>query len=244
MRVYLVDDEELAIRRLSRLLEATGKVEIVGSTTDPEVAREFLEHNCVDAVFLDIQMPELTGFDLIARLSQQPPVIFTTAYDEFALKAFEFNSIDYLLKPVEPERLEMALAKLEKMSPAEQSDLRELVKALAKSRTPMERIASRVGERVVFVDLAAVTHFQARDKLTYAITESKEHVIDQTIAELEASLDPARFLRIHRSTIVNADYLGEVRISLGGRMTIRLKDSRELPVARDRARDLRTRLGF
>ena len=246
MRVYLVDDEELAIKRLSRLLEASGKVEIVGSTTDPLTALEFLEHNTVDAVFLDIQMPEITGFELLGRLREHPPVIFTTAYDEFALKAFEVNSIDYLLKPVETKRLDQALAKLERMTSADRPDLGALLRTLSKAQPapPKKRIASRVGERVVFVELDAVTHFQARDKLTYAVTASKEHVVDETIAQLEATLDPSLFVRIHRSTIVNIEQVAEVRTSVGGRLTLRMKNGVDLPVSRDRTRDLRTRLDF
>ena len=114
-RVYLVDDEQLALDRMIRLLEQAGGVTVAGGATDPEIAIEFLNRETVDALFLDIQMPGVNGFELLARLNEQPMVIFTTAYDQYALKAFEVNSIDFLLKPVDPEQLSRALAKLERL---------------------------------------------------------------------------------------------------------------------------------
>src|SRR5215813_886881 len=115
LRAYLVDDELPALKRLTRLLAATGRVEIVGSTTNPTTAIESISSDLPDVLFLDIQMPGLNGFDLLASLKRQPIVIFTTAYDQYALKAFEVNSVDYLLKPIEPEQLERALRKLEQL---------------------------------------------------------------------------------------------------------------------------------
>src|ERR1051325_8358645 len=115
LRVFLVDDEMLALKRLSRLLQATGRVEVAGSATDPEAALDYLSKERVDALFLDIQMPSLNGFEMIARLQTQPLIIFTTAYDQYALRAFEVNSIDYLLKPIEAEQLDRALTELERL---------------------------------------------------------------------------------------------------------------------------------
>ena len=109
LRVFLVDDEPLALKRLARLLKAGGRVEVIGSTTDPEAALEVLARATIDALFLDIQMPGLNGFELLGRLKLQPLVVFTTAFDQYALRAFEVNSIDYLLKPVEAEQLERAI---------------------------------------------------------------------------------------------------------------------------------------
>jgi two-component system LytT family response regulator len=246
IRVYLVDDESLAIKRLTRLLNQTGRVEIAGSTTDPAEAIKYLSKNPVDALFLDIQMPGMTGFELLAKLADQPPVVFTTAFDRYALNAFEVNSIDYLLKPIEAQHLDRALTKLERphRGVAETERLRAVVLELAK-RFP-ERIASRVGERVVFVDLASVTHFYAKDKLTFAATGAKDYVIESTIAELEQKLDPKQFVRIHRATLLNVNYIEEMNSWFGGGMVVRLKDRKrtELQVARDRVRHLREHLDF
>ena len=108
LRVFLIDDEPLALKRLARLLRATGRVEIIGSSTDPESTLDLLDAVSMDALFLDIQMPGLNGFELLSRLSSQPLVVFTTAFDQYALRAFEVNSIDYLLKPIEAEHLDRA----------------------------------------------------------------------------------------------------------------------------------------
>jgi two-component system LytT family response regulator len=249
LRVYLVDDESLALKRLTRLLRQTNRVDIVGSTDSPGEAVEFLSKQAVDAVFLDIQMPGMTGFELLQKLPKEPAIVFTTAYDRFALEAFEVNSIDYLLKPIELERLEKALTKVERLqgTPQAQSDSEQL-RAIARELTRKfpERIASKLGERIVFVEIGKVTHFYAKDKLTYAATPAKDYIIDATISELEAKLDPALFLRIHRSTLLNVSFVDEVSSWFGGGMVVRVKDGKktELQISRDRLKEVKERLEF
>ena len=249
LRVYVVDDEPLAVQRLTRLLRQTRRVEIVGSTVKPAEAVEFLSNQSVDAVFLDIQMPGMTGFELLQKLPKEPAVIFTTAFDRFALDAFEVNSVDYLVKPIEVERLEKALTKLERLRGTPQGIAEtEQIRALARELTRKfpERISSRIGERVVFVEVARITHFYAKDKLTFAATASKDYAVDATISDLEEKLDPAVFIRIHRATLLNLNYVEEVSSWFGGGMIVRLKDGKrtELQIARDRVKHLKERLEF
>jgi two-component system, LytTR family, response regulator len=253
LRAYLVDDEPLALERLRRLLEHTERVKVIGSTTEPEEAVAALTADPPDVCFLDIQMPRLNGFEVLARLPSQPMVIFTTAYDEYALKAFGVNTIDYLLKPVEPESLERALNKVERLQGLGQltpPDLRALLSQLtvslrdARPEYP-DRIASRLGDRLWFIDLDRVAYFYAEDKLTYAVSEGKAYCVDYAIAQLERKLDPRKFLRIHRGTVVNVAWIKEVTSLPGGGLNVRLKDARntDLTVARDRARDFKARIG-
>ena len=258
LRAYLVDDEPLAIERLGRLLAPYDCLGIAGSATDPAQALEFLNGaKDVDVLFLDIQMPGMNGFELLSRLAVQPFVIFTTAYDQYALRAFEGNSIDYLLKPVETGQLERALAKLGRLRPVvkpgwqQSPDLPAVLKELAASLVGLRadyprRVASRVGERISFLDLSSVTHFASRDKLTYATVNGREHCVDQTISDLEQRLDPGKFLRIHRALLLNLDWVHEVKVSIAGKVIVSLKDERgtKLPVARDRVRILRSRMEF
>src|SRR5215208_556879 len=249
MRVYLVDDERLAVERLTRLLNASGRVTIAGSTTDSEAALEFLRANEVDVLFLDIQMPGLTGFQLLERLDSDVRVIFTTAYDRYAIEAFGVNSVDYLLKPIEADRLDRALDKLERFAGQPQPDVRALARELAAQLAPnrrLERIASRVGERTTVLDVARISHFVSRDKLTFAAVSGHEHVVDYTLTELEARLDARRFVRIHRATIVNLALVQELFPAVDGGVLVRLKDDKktELSVARDRVRELKQRLGI
>jgi two-component system LytT family response regulator len=258
MRAYVVDDEPLAVKRLTRMLAATGRVDMVGSSSDPEAALEFLAGHVVDVLFLDIQMPVLTGFELLEQLNPQPLVIFTTAFDRYALNAFEVNSIDYLLKPIEPERLDRALDKLERLQQSgtdfpqasgRSPDLKTLARELAAQLAPnrkLERLASRVGERTTVLDVSRISHFSAKDKLTFAVVSSREHVVDYTLAELEARLDGRRFVRIHRATIANIGFVQELFPDVDGGVLVRLKDEQktELSVARDRVRELKDRLGI
>jgi two-component system LytT family response regulator len=254
LRAYLVDDEPLALERLGRLLEHTERVRVIGSTTEPEEAVAALTADPPDVCFLDIQMPRLNGFEVLARLPSQPMVIFTTAYDEYALKAFGVNTIDYLLKPVEPESLERALNKVERLRglgqltpPDLQALLNQLTVSLRDARPEYpDRIASRLGDRLWFLDLDRVAYFYAEDKLTYAVSEGKAYCVDYAIAQLERKLDPRKFLRIHRSTVVNVAWIKEVTSLPGGGLNVRLKDARntDLTVARDRAREFKTRIGY
>ncbi len=254
MRTFLVDDEPLALKRLARMLTATGRVEIAGQSSDPAQALQAIRAARPDVLFLDIEMPGMTGFQMLSHLDPQPLVVFTTAYGQYALEAFGVNSIDYLLKPIEAAQLDRALDKVERMRRGAEPrpEIRELldrVAALAgQGAQPLypDRIASRIGERVEFVDLKKVTHFFASDKLTYASTAAKNYVIDHTIQELEQKLDPRKFLRIHRATLLNVDYIHELHSWFAGRMMVRLKDEKrtELGVSRDRVRALKERLGI
>jgi len=260
LRAYLVDDEELAVERLGRLLGEFSEIDVAGQATDPAAAVAFLnspDGAAIDVLFLDIQMPGMNGFDLLSKLAKQPFVIFTTAYDQHALRAFEENTIDYLLKPIEAEQLQRALTKLGRFRPIAKPEwqqsaelpamLRELAASLQRGPAGYpHRIASRVGERISFLALDDVTHFVAQDKLTYAVVRGRSHSVDQTIADLERRLDPAKFLRIHRSALVNVDWVHEVNSWFAGKVVLTLKDERhtQLTVARDRVRTVKERLGI
>ena len=254
IRACLVDDEAPALARLRRMLRVTGRVDVVGSCSDAVDAVGEVQRLTPDLLFLDIHMPGLSGVELLAALPRQPLVIFTTAYDQYALEAFEANSIDYLLKPIEPPRLDRALQKAERLlrQGSAALDVPALVDtitaALRSESRPgwLTRVASRSGGKVEFVDVRHVTHFFARDKLTFAATADRAVVVDQTIAELDERLNPSRFVRIHRGVIVNLDQLLDLQTGFGGGMVVRLKDvgRTRLTVARDRVRVFKERLGL
>lgn len=248
MRVWVLDDEPLAVRRLVRLIEESGLAEVAGSSTDPGEALRAIPAAAVDALLLDIEMPELNGFEVLERLQPRPAVIFTTAYDRYAVKAFEADGVDYLLKPVTAEALARALDRVARRG-ASVSQYEAVVRALRTIATRPEypsRVASRLGDRVQFVDLEHVTHFFAEGKLTYAAASGKNYVVDESIAQLETRLDPAKFHRIHRTYLVNLARVNEVHSWFGGKMVARMNDPArtELPVARDRVKGLKERLGF
>ena len=242
------------MQRLSRLLEETGQVEIAGTATDPVLALEAMARVGFDVLFLDIQMPELDGFAVLERIQGKDPlVVFTTAFNDYALKAFEVNSVDYLVKPVAAEQLARALRKIERVlgGGAPREPLRTLVAQLSLALQKKEpaypsRVSSKLGDKVEFIELTRVSHFYADERLTFAAAGVKQHIVDMTIAELEAKLDPQRFVRVHRSTIVNLDFVQEMFSYFAGKMLVRLKDEKktEITVARERVKELREKMGI
>jgi two-component system LytT family response regulator len=253
MKAFLVDDEPIAINRLRALIEEHGRVEVVGAGTDPAGAVAAIRASDPDVLFLDIEMPGLSGFDLLERLgSPEPLVVFTTAYDQYALAAFKVNSVDYLLKPIERADLARAIAKLERVLGGTEARgdlvavLRQVRAALARQEPEyLVRVASRTGDRVDFVDIADVTHFYAKDKLTFAATPSKHYALDLAITDLEPRLDPRQWLRIHRSTLVNIGAIKEVHTWFGGKAIVRLKDGKtELAIPRERVAEVKAHLGI
>jgi two-component system, LytTR family, response regulator len=252
MKAFVVDDEPIAIDRLRRLLQEHPRMSVVGSQSDPEAAVAAVRAAAPDVLFLDIEMPGMSGFQLLEQLrAPQPVTVFTTAYEQYALDAFKVNSIDYLLKPIDRADLARALAKLDRIMHGVESRgdtvaLLEQMRDLLSRKPPeyLVRLASRTGTRVDFIDVADVTYFYAKDKLVFAATAAKHYALDLPIADLEVRLDPRHWLRIHRSTIVNVGTVKEVHTSFGGRIVVRLKDGKtDLTVPRDRAGDVKARLG-
>ena len=253
MKAFLIDDEPIAIERLRVLLEEHGRVEVVGAGSDPAQVLAAIRESAPDVLFLDIEMPGLSGFELLKQIgSPQPLVVFTTAYDEYALDAFKVTSIDYLLKPIERADLARAIAKLERVlhgaeAPGNLVALLERVRAALAHAEPeyLVRVPSRTGERVDFVDVANVTHFYAKDKLTFAATREKHYALDLAITDLESRLDPRHWLRIHRSTLVNIGAIKEVHTSFAGRAIVRLKDGKtDLAIPRERVAEVKAKLGL
>jgi two-component system, LytTR family, response regulator len=252
LRVYAVDDEGLALRNLVQMLEKSDGVELLGHSTDPQQALHFLAAHPVDLLFLDIHMPGLDGFGFLDKLQEPPAVVFTTAYDQYAVQAFQADAIDYLLKPVCPDDLARAIEKAAKRlgnTPETAAGIeRFIARHLGHLRTtPVypTRVTSRVGNRIRVIDLNQVTHFVSEGNLTYAVTPDTRYVVDISLAALDQRLDPTGFLRIHRATIVNLSWIEEVHTWFGGRLLIRLKrGAGELKVARDRARVLKDSLGL
>ncbi len=252
LRAYVVDDEELALRRLTHLLLATGRVEVAGEAMDPEVALREIPAAAPDALFLDIRMPKLSGFDLLARLPGSPLVVFVTGWDQYAVRAFEAAAVDYLVKPVQRERLEQTLDRLDRLRQTQApEDLRALLDRLAGSYLPSrpvvyaDRVSVDLGQQgTQVIEVARVTHFLAQAKGTLALTERGSYLVDRALGEVERRLDPREFVRIHRGALVNLAFVQEVRPLLGGRVLIRLRDGTgtELEVARDRVRALKDRL--
>ena len=250
LRVFLVDDEPLARARARRLLTEAGGAEVVGEAGSAAEARAGLPAARPDVMLLDIQMPGEDGFALLASLEVRPAVVFVTAFDHYAVRAFEENAVDYLLKPFRVERLRQALerARADLERPEELS--RRLSDLLGTLGTPpssphLDRFTVRVGVKQLIIKAEDVLWFGAEEKLVFAATEKDRHYVNFTLDQLEKRLDPRRFTRVHRAAIANLDRAAALRAGFAGTWRLQLDDPArtEVPVSRARARVLRERLG-
>jgi two-component system LytT family response regulator len=237
--VAIADDEPVARAGLRDLLAAVDWVSCIGEAANGLAAVEMIDRLRPDVVFLDIQMPGLLGTAVVSRIEHRPRVIFTTAYAQHAVTAFELGALDYLLKPFGRERLLTALERL-RASIGEPS----LVPALDRYRDalahgPINRLFVRAGGSVVPVPIDRVTWFEARGDYVAAHVGPTRHLLHLSLNRLESRLDPARFLRIHRTHIVNLDHVATFRRLGKDRLVAVLNDGGELPVSRTRAQDLK-----
>jgi DNA-binding LytR/AlgR family response regulator len=242
--MLIVDDESPARDRLRRMLANIEAVEIVGEAESGIQAVEMIEERNPDLVLLDIQMPDLDGFAVIEALEEPPPVIFVTAYDEYAIRAFEVNALDYLLKPFSQERLERAIRRAREEL-AEERDfparLAPLLESLAERGQYTTRLAvhdHRSG-RIRVLDVDEVDWISTEREEVIVHAGERAYPIRRTLSELEARLDPARFFRAHRSAIVNLDRVQEVIPWFKGTHRLRLTTGAEVDLSRRRARALR-----
>jgi DNA-binding LytR/AlgR family response regulator len=242
MRVLIVDDEELARARIRDLLSQIAETEVVGEAENGLRAVEMIRELSPDVVILDIQMPGMDGFEVIDALTDVPLIIFATAFDEYAIKAFEINSVDYLLKPIAKERLAEAIERARSLVGG-QGDLSEQVarvEEVVRGRK-LERLPVMKGKRIVIVDLSEVVWIGASDELVFVHTKSDRYLVNMTMAELESRLDASAFFRCHRSSIVNLNHIREIVPWFGGKYKIIVCDSEnsELVLSRARAKGLR-----
>lgn len=237
LRVLIVDDTRLARQELRTLLAAMPDVECIGEADDVPAAQAAIERLHPDVVLLDIQMPSGTGFDLLERLDAAPRVVFTTAYDQFALRAFQANALDYLLKPVDAARLAEALAKARASIPAPVEPGRGLLRA-------EDPVFLRDGERCWFVALGQISRIEVDGNYATVHFRGEKAMLGRSLATLEARLDPALFFRANRATLVNLRMVSAIDLSVGEGYTLTLKDGAEVEVSRRQARELRERLAL
>lgn len=248
IRTLLVDDEDLARSALRQALASAGDIEIVGESTNGIEAIEMIGELRPDLVLLDIEMPGFDGFEVVQQLSSPPVIVFVTAYDEYAVRAFEANAIDYLLKPVQPERLERTLARVRQRIPLgvteKNSELKDIRTVMRERGGPIRRIAARRGKRIVIVPLREVIRVEIDDKLVFAITANDRLLVEKTISELEAILEPAGFLRISRGELVNLETVKELVPWFSGTWRVKLANGEERDVSRERAKQLKEAMGI
>jgi DNA-binding LytR/AlgR family response regulator len=242
MRTLIVDDESPARERLKRLLTDIKDVELIGEAEDGAQAVELIEREKPDLVLLDIQMPGLDGFGVVEALEDPPSVIFVTAYDQYAIHAFEVNALDYLLKPFSRERLEAAIHRA-KGAQAEGHELSEQLAPLLENLTTqgryLTRLAVRDRDRIRVLDVEDIDWIGVDHEQVFVHVGEKAYPIRRALAKLEARLDPALFFRAHRSAIVNLDRVKEIIPWFRGSHKLRLTTGVEVDLSRAQARALR-----
>jgi two-component system LytT family response regulator len=247
MRILIADDESPARERLKRLLADVEGVELIGEAKNGIQAVEMIESEPPDLVLLDIQMPGLDGFGVIEALEEPPPIIFVTAYDEYAIRAFEVNALDYLLKPFSRERLEKAIHRAQEALAGEH-DLTERLAPLLESLAAQGRYLTRLAVRdrgcIRVLDVDEIDWLGVENEQVLVHVSDESYPIRRTLNELEARLNPACFFRAHRSAIVNLDRVSEIIPWFKGSHKLRLTTGAEVDLSRAQARALRRILGW
>jgi len=241
----IVDDEELARAVVKEHLAPHEEIRLLAECANGFDAVKTITELKPDLVFLDIQMPKLDGFEVLELLDPQPTVVFITAYDQHALRAFEVHAVDYLMKPFSPERFEEALVRAKaRMSSGHPAGPQPTeLSAAAKSEWPLDRLVVRDGTKVTLIPMAKLDYIQAQDDYVLLKTPEKGHLKQQTLASLESRLDPKRFLRIHRSYIIQLDRLARLEQTPSESWVAVLTDATKLPVSKSGYSRLKEVLG-
>ncbi len=236
IQAILADDEVLARQKLRQLLRDERDVEVVGECTSASETIELVRITKPELLFLDIRMPGMDGFDVIGALSSErdlpmPAIVFTTAYDQYALRAFEVHAVDYLLKPFSPERLHSAVQRVRERALAR---LSSVVANTGKEEgsLPATRIVFKSRGRILFLPVADIRWVGAEENYVRLCTGAETHLLRETMSHLEARLDPQSFLRVHRSFIVNLDFVKEVRTEQDGESFVLMTDGQKIAMSR------------
>ncbi len=244
LRVAIVDDEALARGVVREFLAGIPGIEIVAECANGFEAVKAVSEAKPDLLLLDVQMPKLTGFEVIELVGRDVAVIFTTAHDEFAIRAFEVNAVDYLMKPFSADRLAGAIGRArERLARREPTPVKALAAAGRREGEPSARVLVRDGARVHVIPVERIDYVQAQDDYVAYVSEGHQYLKDQTLAEVEASLDPGRFVRVHRSYLLNLARLARVELDARENRVALLTTGERIPVSRSGHARLTAALG-
>lgn len=240
----IVDDEKLARDLLKEYLEGYPEIEVLGEADQGTEAVEKIDKLKPDIVFLDVQMPGMTGFDVLEDIEHEPYVIFVTAYDQYAIKAFEKNAVDYLLKPLDEERFRNAVNRALKRKTLEHSSIEDLLSSMKSERkgTYDTHIFVQKSEKLFNLPVDEIVYLEASGDYTIITTKADQFVSSSGIGKLEEILNPEVFIRVHRSTIVNVNYLKEIERHFNGGMVVKMQSGKSFPVSRTYAKLIRKKV--
>jgi two-component system, LytTR family, response regulator len=250
IRVLLVDDEPLARDMLREMLQSDPEAQVVGESCNGREALEAIASQSPDLIFLDVQMPEMGGFELLSSLGSGkiPYVIFVTAYDQYAVRAFEVQALDYLLKPFDQERFDLSWQRAKAQLKRDQNGgmdqrILTLLEELKAGKNYLERLVIKAGGRIYFLDTKDIDWIEAEGNYVSVHSARKAHLLRETISSLESQLDPKKFVRIHRSSIVRLDFIQELQPWFHGEYRVILHDGTQLTLSRNHREKLQEALG-
>ncbi|MBX2967858.1 MAG: response regulator transcription factor [Cyclobacteriaceae bacterium] len=240
----IIDDEQLARELLREYIEQTDNITIVGEATKGKDAVEMIDNLKPDLIFLDVQMPGMTGFDVLDDITHDPYVVFTTAYDQYAIKAFEKNAVDYLLKPIDQERFQLAVKRAIERMKTEQYNVGELLRDMkTENKTSYDsHIFVQKSEKLINLAVEEIMFLEASGDYTILTTKTDQFVSSSGIGKLEEILNPEIFIRVHRSTIININFLKEIEKHFNGGMIVKMQSGKSFPVSRTYAKLIRKKV--
>src|ERR1043165_1655775 len=240
----IVDDEKLARDLLREYIENYPEIEVIGEADQGTDAVEKIDKLKPDLVFLDVQMPGMTGFDVLEDIEHEPYVIFVTAYDQYAIKAFEKNAVDYLLKPLDEERFRVAVNRALKRKTADNGSVEELLRSIKADRGKNfeTHIFVQKSEKLFNLPVEEIVYLEASGDYTVITTKNDQFVSSSGIGKLEEIMDPDTFIRVHRSTIINLNCLKEIERHFNGGMTVKMQSGKSFPVSRTYAKLIRKKV--
>lgn len=245
LRTVIVEDEAPSLELLKSMLSEFDDIELVGEAHDGPDGVKLIDKVKPDLAFLDIQLPVFTSIEILQKIKHHPFIVFITAYDEYAIKAFEANAVDYLLKPTTKERLQEAIHRVQQRHLKFQDILSVMENIIDKKRF-QDRFAVKIGDEILLIPAEDIFWFHAEDKYVFIHTYDQEYLIDETLKNLEEYLDPKQFIRIHKSVIINSKKINRIKRVLNGQYVVQLNDSRrsKFDIGRTFLSHIRERLQF
>jgi two-component system LytT family response regulator len=242
IKTIIVDDEVPARKIIREFLQLHPEIEIMADCRNAHEALQAVENYQPDLIFLDIQMPEINGFEFLEMLDERPQIIFCTAYDKYAIQAFEVNAVDYLLKPFDQDRFDLALEKVKQnfiRADHKVDSTEQLIRHLNQQQIYQERFLIKQSGRIIIINSHEIIFFEAMEDYVNIHTTQEAYLIQQSLTNLEKRLNPQHFIRVHRSSIVNIDYVKEIDTASSGRYHLFLKNGKMIPVSRTGAKQLK-----
>lgn len=246
IRTVIIEDERPSLERMKKLLSKFDNIEIIGEAEDGQSAITMIDELKPDLALLDIQLPEFNSFEVLKQVNHHPLIVFVTAYDQYAIKAFEENAVDYILKPTSEERLSKAIQKVIQLNQSIDDNILRMLKNVVDRNDFLERFTVKIGDEILLIPVDDVYWFKAEDKYTFLNSYDKEYIYDSSLKQLEQVVDPDMFFRIHKNAIVNQNKIKKINKSFTGKYSVQMKDEKQtiLEIGRTFLPDLRKKLHF